>query len=141
MRGSSAMRFINISSIEDISRRFGLEAGQMLRAFLRATRQAYQAQLRLVQSLFGKPIGLNSWQSTSGRTATLLPCCVVATSTMPGAALGAIAGQYLLNTPAYFDAQNDAANSGHNPTTNVERGRNQGIRSLSQGGTSHRSFV
>ena len=134
------MRFINISSIEDISRRFGLEAGQMLRAFLRATRQAYQAQLRLVQSLFGKPIGLNSWQSTSGRTATLLPCCVVATSTMPGAALGAIAGQYLLNTPAYFDAH-DAANPGHNPTTNVERGREQGLRSQSQGGTGRRSFV
>ena len=137
------MRFINISSIEDISSRFGIEAGQ-LRAFLQVTRQAFgtvsKALLRLVQSLFGKPIGFNSWQSTTGRTATLLPCCAVATSAMPVAALGAIAGQYLLNTPAYFDAQ-DAANPGHNPTTNVERGREQGLRSQSQGGTGRRSFV
>lgn len=93
------MRLFNISSIEGISSRFGIEAGQMLRALLQVTRQAYLAALRLVQSLFGYSMG-NSWQSAAGNTfaiATTGPA-------MPMGTLGVIAGQYL-NTPAVNDSK------------------------------------
>ena len=86
---------------------------QMLRAFLQTTLQAYQAILRLVQSLFGNSMG-HTWQSVAGNS------LAVATTgpAMPMGTLGVIAGQYL-NTPAYLDS-NDVAKPGSG-TTDVER--------------------
>lgn len=117
------MRLFNISSIEGSSSLFGIEAGQMLRALLQATRQAYQAlQLRFVQSLFGYSMG-HSWQSTAGKTLAL----AVTGPAMPMGTLGVIAGQYL-NTPAFIDS-NDVTKPCPG-TTNVEhrpRGNRNGL--------------
>ncbi len=73
------MRQFIISSIEDISSRFGFEANQMLRALAVFSRRAFQALLRLIQFL----IGHGAWT--------------------PGATLGVLVGNYSLNMPAYLD--------------------------------------
>ena len=99
------MRLFNISSIEDISSRFGFEANQMLRAFAEVPRQAFKALSRLTQSLFGHGTRERVADQPSTSIFEQLWALIV-TATAPAtsvATLGVLAGKYSLNVPAYLD--------------------------------------